>query len=106
MPKKKSFTSNPALAYINTPDTDNTQHTDDTDYTHNTEATQTAETKSKRLNLLIQPSALEPLKKIAYMHQTSANDLINTLIRDYVTAQAEALEEYDRIFKDRKEIKQ
>lgn len=108
MMKKKSFTSNPALAYISTPDTGNTQDTDNThstDYTHNTHNTE-IETKSKRLNLLLKPSILEQLKKIAYMKQTSTNDLINTIVKDYIAAQTEALEEYDRIFKSRKEPKQ
>lgn len=110
MIKKKSFTSNPALAYISTPDTDSTQDTGKTDNTHNTDYTHNThdtdlETKSKRLNLLVQPSVLEQLKKVAYMKQTSANDLINTIVKDYIAAQTEAIEEYGRIFKGRKEPK-
>jgi len=59
------------------------------------------ETKSKRLNLLIRPSLLKEFAKIAYMQQTSVNDLINQLIAKHVEEKSETITEYDRLFKDR-----
>ncbi|HHE32552.1 MAG TPA: hypothetical protein ENL07_07990 [Chlorobaculum parvum] len=59
------------------------------------------ETKSKRLNLLIRPSLLKEFAKIAYMQQTSVNDLINQLIAEHVGKKSETIAEYDRLFKDR-----
>lgn len=40
------------------------------------------ETKSKRLQLLIQPSLHEKLKKRASQESTSVNDLINTILQE------------------------
>ena len=60
------------------------------------------ETKSKRLNLLIRPSLLKEFAKVAYMQQTSVNDLINQLIAEHVGKKSETITEYDRLFKDRK----
>jgi len=41
------------------------------------------ETKSKRLQLLVQPSLHRKLKAIATAKQTSLNDLIHTILTDY-----------------------
>lgn len=94
MAKKKEFKiENPALKFL---DTDNTQ------YTHNTDNTQcahcTEETKSKRLNLLIYPSLLDNLKKIATMKQSSVNDLINEVLKEYADQQAETIRRYNETF--------
>lgn len=56
------------------------------------------ERKTKRLNLLLQPSTLEVLSKIAYMKQQSVNDLINSLLRDYVRENKNLSDQYLRIF--------
>ena len=56
------------------------------------------ETKSKRLNLILQPSLFENMSKIAHMRQTSVNDLINTLLREYAEREAETINKYDNIF--------
>lgn len=40
------------------------------------------ETKSKRLQLLIQPSLHEKLKKKAQAEGTSVNDLVNSILQD------------------------
>ena len=54
------------------------------------------ETKSKRLNLLIQPSVLEDFSKVAFMERTSMNDLINTMIKSYCDAHREEVETYNK----------
>lgn len=99
---KKSFREeeNPALQFISgakeeTNKTDNKHNTANTQYTYNTE-----ETKSKRLNLLVYPSLLENLKKIAAMQRTSVNDLINTVLSDYAEQEAEQIERYNNTFTD------
>lgn len=63
--------------------------------------TKREETKSKRLNLLIRPGILKEFAKIAYMQQTSVNDLINQLITEHVEKKPETIQEYDRLFKDK-----
>ncbi len=42
------------------------------------------ETKSKRVQLLMQPSTVEGIKKIAKKKKTSMNDLINFIVKDFV----------------------
>lgn len=56
------------------------------------------ETKSKRLNLLLQPSVLDGLAKIARMKQTSVNDMINTILREYRDQQASLIVRYQEVF--------
>lgn len=94
-----------------TKNTDNTRNTDkknQTQETHSSAPTinphsagKQKETKSKRLNLLIRPSLLKEFAKIAYMQQTSVNDLINQLIAKHVEEKSATITEYDRLFKDR-----
>lgn len=114
---KKSFadTANPALSFITgAEDTDNTDNTHIPDNTHKTDTTDTAhktdsthnthnadttqETKSKRLNLLIYPSLLVKLKKIAAMQRQSVNDLINNVLNDYTERNRPKIKRYDSIF--------
>ena len=45
------------------------------------------ETKSRRLNLLIQPSLHERIKDIAKGHGASVNDMIHQILQDYVDGQ-------------------
>lgn len=56
------------------------------------------EKKTRRLNLLLQPSVLDDLAKIAHMRRTSLNDLINTVLREYNAANAETIARYDEFF--------
>lgn len=56
------------------------------------------ERKSKRLNLLIQPSVLEDLAKVAAMRRTSVNDLINTLAKECVEENRALIGQYDDVF--------
>lgn len=57
-----------------------------------------AERKSKRLNLLIQPSVAADLAKIAHMQKTSVNDLINRVMKEYCEAEHATLQHYDEVF--------
>lgn len=78
-----------------------------TEYTHNTyiRAARTVpkegeERKSKRLNLLLQPSLLDDISKVAHMKRTSVNDLINTVLKEYREREGQTLEDYRNIFGD------
>ena len=105
----KSFKQeqNPALQYITeyTHNTHNTEDTHNTQYTHNTDNTHKSERKSKRLNLLIQPSLLEDITKIATMQQTSVNSLIHSLLQEYREREAPAINSYNKIFKEKEQTK-
>lgn len=113
MQKRKGFKGdeyNPAAAFISGAEpeqsgkhTHNTQDAQDTHkrarlevgYTPNT-----AETKSKRVNLLIRPTLLEDFAKVAHMKRTSINDLLNRLIADCAEREAKAIRDYNRLFKN------
>ena len=56
------------------------------------------ETKSKRLNLLLQPSLLEDLSKIATMNKDSVNNLINSALLEYRDANKQTIERYNKVF--------
>ena len=64
-------------------------------------STKKDETKSKRLNLLVRPGVLKEFAKIAYMQQTSVNELINRLISEYNAKESATIRQYDRLFKDK-----
>ena len=100
---KKSFKEiNPALQFISADSTDNTDDTHTTDntvYMYNTDNTQ-SERKTKRLNLLLQPSVMQRVTKIAHMQRRSVNDLIGSVLSDYVSAHAELITGYDKVFGD------
>ncbi|MGF3115311.1 hypothetical protein ACQV2W_03625 [Facklamia sp. P12934] len=59
----------------------------------------TEETKSKRTNLLLYPSIFEDLRKIAYIQQTSINDIMNDLGREFTLKHQEDIIKYDKFFK-------
>lgn len=42
------------------------------------------ETKSKRLNLLLQPSLYESIKKVAKKNKNSVNETIHQVLQDYI----------------------
>lgn len=44
----------------------------------------TFEAKSKRFNMLIRPSVFASLKEISESRGTSVNDLINTIVENYI----------------------
>lgn len=108
---RKDFKNNPALQFISQ-QAHNTDNTDNTDKTHDAdiERMKTAaskrkrkETKSKRLNLLLQPSTMESLTKIAYMDRTSVNDLINGILKQYTAEHEEQIRKYDSIFSEQEQ---
>lgn len=95
---KKDFSTkanpavNPAMQFLSTPEpTKQTKRQAD-------HAIGKQERKSKRLNLLLQPSILDDLTKVAYMRQTSVNDLINTTLKALVKAEASTVDKYNQIF--------
>lgn len=54
------------------------------------------ETK-KRVSLALYPSSYGDLQKIAYVDRKSASDIISDLIAEFVAANADKLEEYEKI---------
>jgi hypothetical protein len=108
---KKSFKdSNPAFQFIsvavqeeevvdthNTQDTSNIYNTENMSSPSNTSRLKN-ERKSKRLNLLLQPSVMEKVEKIATMKRTSVNDLINTLLKELISRERETLSRYEEVF--------
>ena len=109
---KKDFKAsvNPATMFINTPQaepvapapvkqTKAETKKPETKPTKEVKKDDSKETKSKRLNLLIQPSVLEDFSKVAFMERTSMNDLINTMIKSYCDAHREEVETYNKYFR-------
>ena len=104
MAKKKSFLDidnptekSPAMAFI-TASEKYTDNTDNTHNTHNTDEPRKSETKSRRLNLLLFPSVAEDIEKIAAMRKTSANNLINEILKDYAEENRETVNKYNDVF--------
>lgn len=56
------------------------------------------EAKTKRLNLLLQPSLMEDLTKLAFMNKDSVNNLINTALTGYRDAHRDLIEKYNKVF--------
>lgn len=90
---KKSFKGNPALQFL----TKEQPITVETEAPKEYETTRQlatdkgypvkplyVETKSKRFNLLLQPSLYDRLSEAAERQHTSKNDLINVIIREYL----------------------
>lgn len=104
---KKNFNgvNNPALQFMSTPETED-MNTAESQTNNQAEfkglkrgrKPSTEETKSKRLNLLMLPSTCEDLTKIAAMKRTSVNDLINSISKDYITANQDLIEKYNKVF--------
>lgn len=95
MSKKEFKPASPLSMFISSKpaDTDN-KHTDNT-YTDNTHK---KETKSRRINLLLFPSVAEAIEKIATMRQTSSNNLINEILREYAENHRDEIERYNAAF--------
>lgn len=98
---KKDFSvkANPVLKYISTAAPEETSPMPEPQPAPpTTQATPGKERKSKRLNLLMLPSVLEDLSKVATMRRTSVNDLINTIAKAYVEENRELVKQYDEVF--------
>ncbi len=61
----------------------------------------TEETKTKRLNLLMLPSVCEDIGKLATMERVSTNELINSILKDYIEQNQEKLKKYEEVFGDK-----
>ena len=84
--------------------TDNTNNTYEADNTYKTENTYNTdnmkrnERKTKRLNLLLEPTVFDNLSKIAVMKRTSVNNLINNVLKDYSVSNSDLISKYNEIF--------
>jgi hypothetical protein len=58
----------------------------------------TEATKTRRLNLLIQPDLHEKMTKIACIKQMSVNGVLIAAVKEYCAKEARALEKYERTF--------
>ena len=99
MTTKKRFTqSSPAMAYINIPEAEveDKAHAATTKTTTNAKpranslqqvrtkvmmTPKDAETKSRRVQILLQPSVYDAVKQLAEENNTSVNDTINTILK-------------------------
>ena len=54
------------------------------------------ESKSKRFNLLIRPSTFECIAKIAWVEESSINDLVNHVLEEFVKTKKDIVETYDK----------
>lgn len=103
---KKSFNdiTNPALQFMTQPQGERTAATDEPEQTTGFKGLKrgrkpsTEETKTKRLNLLMLPSVCDDLNKIAAMKRSSVNELINSILKDYVSEHEELISKYDEVF--------
>lgn len=86
---KKSFKDNPALNFITKTEIDESKEDAEKKNNKRTESVPMkpnplyVETRSKRLNLLIQPSLYAKVKKIANTRDKSMNDLIHNILEEY-----------------------
>ncbi len=74
------------------------------DYARNTRRSQPPktprlyETKSKRLNLLIQPSLAADIGKLATLYRIGSNELIVRVLKEFTEKRKGELKKYDQIF--------
>lgn len=108
---KKNFNNmvNPALQFMTVPDEDpgngtgsQTEEKVIPEFTGSKRGRKPSneETKTKRLNLLMFPSVCEDISKIAAMKRSSVNDLINTILQQYIADNQELVKKYDDVFND------
>lgn len=57
------------------------------------------EKKTRRVSFLLKPPLFDQYQKIAYMRRLSLNEIINQVIAEYVEANQQYVEEYDKVFK-------
>ena len=77
---------------------DNELYAHNTSNSHTTDTTSKKETKSKRFNLLLRPSILTALSKIARMENTSPTDIINNVLEKYIQEQSDLIKKYETLF--------
>ena len=57
------------------------------------------EKKTKRVNFVITPTLYDKYQKVAYMQHLSLNEVTNRVFAEYVEANQNLIEEYDKVFK-------
>lgn len=101
--------SNPIFSFISTPEyqkTENGFSNPQSEINHRPEipkqlksgGKRSDETKTKRLNLLIQPDLHEKMTKIACIKQISVNGVLIAAVKEYCAKEGRALEKYERTF--------
>lgn len=55
------------------------------------------EIKSKNTMILVRPSVWEKFKQLAYIHRTSANDLLNRFMIKFVEEHWDDLDQYETL---------
>lgn len=103
MPKKNFDISNPAMQFISQPQESNTaaediKGADSFKGLKRGRKPSTEETKSKRLNLLMLPSVCDNIGKIAAMKRCSTNELINSILQDYIKENEGLINKYYEVF--------
>ena len=92
---KKSFKDNPALQFMSRPEEvareekpievrEIREVKENLVNSYRPAAPMVFEAKSKRFNMLIRPSVFASLKEISENRGTSINDLINTIVENYI----------------------
>lgn len=64
--------------------------------------TATPERKTQRIGLILRPSVVAGLRKVAAMERTTVNDLIDRMAAQYVAAHIDLIQKYNKIFKEDK----
>lgn len=83
MAKQKSFAGNPALQFISTP-APQEEHRE-----IRTEREDYPETKSRRVQLLVQPSVFAAIDRIARKKRISRNEAITEALKQYAEREGE-----------------
>lgn len=84
---KKDFSkiNNPADEYLNEMASTTTSQTKQTGKSKARVSKNSSESRSQHVSLLLKPSTANSLKMIAKFEKTSANDIANKLLDDYVS---------------------
>lgn len=99
----KDFTKkNPAMAYISSANADNNVGKNEVAEEKKPKKSRTTdkETKSKRFNLVLQPSSKKDIKKIARMKGISSNEQICRLVEECIKENQDLIRKHDEIFGD------
>lgn len=88
-----------------THNTHNMSYADNNAVVHNAPMKERKEVKSKRFSLLLRPSILAALNKIARMENNSPTDIINTVLENYIKAQSETIAKYETLFDENGRLK-
>lgn len=104
MSSKNFKTNNPAFSYLTAnSEQPNKQETKNMNQTQENivENKLNIETKSKRLNLLIQPSLYNDVTKIATISRVSNSELISIALREYVSNNQSKISKFNETFENK-----